>query len=209
MKMKTLSVLFVFFSIIGIIAYNFHAEAQKAGDGALKGQVADASGQAIAKASVYLIPASDVEAMAKTIKESSRIVAADVIKIPVKSEEAKKAHGTGWITYLLLFSLVIVFYFVTRKSKKFLRARDISLILKDEVSAGGILEAIRKEGKPLLRDAKVADYYKGKQIPSGFKGLTISCLYRSDERTLTETEINPVHSLICALLADRFQAQIR
>ncbi|MBI4680922.1 MAG: 4Fe-4S binding protein [Nitrospirae bacterium] len=70
-----------------------------------------------------------VEAMAKTIKESSRIVAADVLKIPVKSEEAKKAHGTGWITYLLLFSLVIVFYFVTRKSKKFLRARDISLIL--------------------------------------------------------------------------------
>ncbi len=70
-----------------------------------------------------------VETMAKTIKESSRIVAADVLKIPVKSEEAKKAHGTGWITYLLLFSLVIVFYFVTRKSKKFLRARDISLIL--------------------------------------------------------------------------------
>ncbi|MEK6652595.1 MAG: 4Fe-4S binding protein [Nitrospirota bacterium] len=70
-----------------------------------------------------------VEAMAKTIKESSRIVASDVLKIPVKSEEAKKAHGTGWITYLLLFSLAIVFYFITRKSKSFLRARDISLVL--------------------------------------------------------------------------------
>ena len=70
-----------------------------------------------------------VEAMAKTIKESSRIVASDVLKIPVKSEEAKKTHGTGWITYLLLFSLAIVFYFITRKSKSFLRARDISLIL--------------------------------------------------------------------------------
>lgn len=70
-----------------------------------------------------------VEAMAKTIKESSRIVASDVLKIPVKSEEAKKAHGTGWITYLLLFSLATVFYFITRKSKSFLRARDISLVL--------------------------------------------------------------------------------
>ncbi|KAF0144817.1 MAG: pceC [Nitrospirae bacterium] len=84
---------------------------------------ADKDVDAISRATV------SVEAMAKTIKESSRIVAADVLKIPVKSEEAKKAHGTGWITYLLLFSLVIVFYFVTRKSKKFLRARDISLIL--------------------------------------------------------------------------------
>ena len=84
---------------------------------------ADKDVDAISRATV------SVEAMAKTIKESSRTVAADVLKIPVKSEEAKKAHGTGWITYLLLFSLVIVFYFVTRKSKKFLRARDISLIL--------------------------------------------------------------------------------
>jgi len=70
-----------------------------------------------------------VEAMAKTIKESSRIVASDVLKIPVKSEEAKKAHDTGWITYLLLFSPAIVFYFVTRKSKKFLRSRDTGLII--------------------------------------------------------------------------------
>lgn len=84
---------------------------------------ADKDVDAISRATV------SVEALAKTIKESSRIVAADVLKIPVKSEEAKKAHGTGWIMYLLFFSPVIAFYFVTRKSKKFLRARDISLIL--------------------------------------------------------------------------------
>jgi len=88
-------------------------------------------------------------------------------------------------------------------------SRDISLILKDEVLAGDILEAIKRGGEPLLREVRVTDYYKGKQIPSGFKGLTLSCLYRSDERTLTEAEINPVHSLICKLLADRFGAQIR
>lgn len=72
MKRKILSVLFVSFSILGIIVYNFHAEAQKTGGTALKGQVADASGQAIAKASVYLIPASDIEAMAKTKIEIKR-----------------------------------------------------------------------------------------------------------------------------------------
>ena len=87
--------------------------------------------------------------------------------------------------------------------------RDISLILKDEILVGDILEAIRKEGRPLLREARVADYYKGKQIPPGFKGLTLSCLYRSDERTLTEAEIKPVHSRICNLLTERFRAQVR
>ncbi len=88
-------------------------------------------------------------------------------------------------------------------------SRDISLILKEEISVGDILKAIKEEGQPLLKQAAVVDYYKGKQIPPGFKGLTLSCLYRSDERTLTEAEINPVHSLICNLLAERFGAQIR
>lgn len=88
-------------------------------------------------------------------------------------------------------------------------SRDISLILKEEVKIGEALEAVRQKAKPLLRQIKITDYYKGKQIPAGFKGITISCLYRSDERTLTEEEINPIHSLACAILVERFQAQIR
>ena len=60
-----------------------------------------------------------VEAMAKTIKESSRIVASDVLKIPVKSEEAKKAHGTGWITYLLLFLWLSYFILLQENQRAF------------------------------------------------------------------------------------------
>jgi len=88
-------------------------------------------------------------------------------------------------------------------------SRDISLILKNEILAGELLKATKEAGKPLLEEARVTDYYKGRQIPAGFKGLTISCLYRSNERTLTEAEINPTHSLICKILIDSFGAQIR
>ncbi len=100
--------------------------------------------------------------------------------------------------------------------KKFVRlplypgiSRDISLIIKEEIAAGDILEAVKKQGEPLLREVRVIDYYKGKQIQPGFKGLTLTCFYRREERTLTETEITPLHSGICALLKDRFCAQIR
>jgi phenylalanyl-tRNA synthetase beta chain len=86
--------------------------------------------------------------------------------------------------------------------------RDISFILKENIPVKEILTAIQ-EGGALLREVKIADYYKGKQIPAGFKGLTISCLYRSDERTLTEEEINPMHASACKILTDRFNAQIR
>ncbi len=73
MKLKIVLTLFLslFISVL-ILIYGIHTEALKAGDGALKGQVADASGQAIAKATVYLIPAADIEAMAKTKIEIKR-----------------------------------------------------------------------------------------------------------------------------------------
>jgi len=88
-------------------------------------------------------------------------------------------------------------------------SRDISLILKEKIRAEEALETIKAKAGALLREVKIIDYYKGKQIPAGFKSLTISCLYRCDERTLTEAEINPIHSLVCALLTDRFDAKIR
>ena len=88
-------------------------------------------------------------------------------------------------------------------------SRDISLVLKEGIRAADILEAIRDKAGPLLQEVKITDYYKGKQIPAGFKGLTISCLYRSDERTLTEVEINPIQTTLGEILAERFGAKIR
>ena len=88
-------------------------------------------------------------------------------------------------------------------------SRDISFILKEGILLEDILQAIREQARPLLKKVKLIDYYQGKQIPSGFKGLTVSCFYRSDERTLTEAEINPIHALVAGILAERFQAQIR
>jgi len=88
-------------------------------------------------------------------------------------------------------------------------SRDISLILKEEIPAGDILGAIRSEAGPLLKEIEVRDYYRGRQIPSGYRCLTISCFYRSDERTLTESEIAPVHTLICNVLTERLGSKIR
>ncbi|MBM3245290.1 MAG: phenylalanine--tRNA ligase subunit beta [Candidatus Omnitrophica bacterium] len=88
-------------------------------------------------------------------------------------------------------------------------ARDISFVIKDDILAEDILTAIRENSPELLRLVRIADIYKGKQIPQGMKGLTISCLYRSDERTLTEEEINPLYASISRILTERFSAQIR
>lgn len=88
-------------------------------------------------------------------------------------------------------------------------ARDISFILKDDIKVDEVLKAVKERGGTLLEDARITDYYQGKQIPEGFRGLTVSCVYRSSQRTLTEAEVSPVHLLVCAVLKDRFGAQLR
>ncbi|MDD5108340.1 MAG: phenylalanine--tRNA ligase subunit beta [Candidatus Omnitrophica bacterium] len=87
--------------------------------------------------------------------------------------------------------------------------RDISFVVKNEVPVKDLISAIEAKGASLLRQARVVDYYRGKQIPEGFTGLTISCVYRLDERTLTEEEIYPLHNEICFLLKERFGIRLR
>jgi phenylalanyl-tRNA synthetase beta chain len=87
--------------------------------------------------------------------------------------------------------------------------RDISFTMHEDIPVAGLLKEIEEKGAPLLAQVKIVDYYQGKQIPDGFKGLTVSCVYRLDSRTLTEEEISPVHNGICSLLKERFDIKFR
>lgn len=87
--------------------------------------------------------------------------------------------------------------------------RDISVVLSREVPIKKVLEAALERGRPFLCSMKVTDFYRGSQIPPGNIGLTLSCFYRSEERTLSDAEVNPVHSLICRLLEEVFSAKLR
>ncbi|OGW33293.1 MAG: hypothetical protein A2X59_06725 [Nitrospirae bacterium GWC2_42_7] len=69
-----------------------------------------------------------VEALAKTLKESSRNIASNVLGLEVLIEGKKTPSGYGWLIYSLLFCFAFVFYYVTRRSEKMLRIRDISMI---------------------------------------------------------------------------------
>ncbi|MCX5695889.1 MAG: phenylalanine--tRNA ligase subunit beta [Candidatus Omnitrophica bacterium] len=117
--------------------------------------------------------------------------------------------------FALEVSLDKLFSFV-RPDKKFTPlpkypgiTRDISFVLKDDLSVKDILLALRQKGQPLLNDIRITDYYKGKQIPAGFRGLTLSCFYSSNERTLTEKEIQPIQDLLCGTLMQTFGVKMR
>ena len=87
--------------------------------------------------------------------------------------------------------------------------RDVSRVVKDGAAAADMLKAVRQKAGSLLKEVRVVDYYRGKHIPEGFKGLTISCVYRAENRTLTEEEVSPLHALVLGVLKDDFGAQVR
>lgn len=76
-------------------------------------------------------------------------------------------------------------------------SRDVCFVVKYDISAGEVIAAVQSQAPEILRDVRISDYYQGKQIAGGYKALTVSCVYRADDRTLTEGEVNPAHELIC------------
>jgi len=87
--------------------------------------------------------------------------------------------------------------------------RDISLVVEKGVHVKDLLAAIREGGGAILKSAALIDEYFGAQIPAGKRGLTFSLEYLSDERQLTETEIEKAHSSIREALVNRFAASLR
>ncbi|PIQ89174.1 MAG: phenylalanine--tRNA ligase subunit beta [Candidatus Omnitrophica bacterium CG11_big_fil_rev_8_21_14_0_20_42_13] len=88
-------------------------------------------------------------------------------------------------------------------------ARDISLLLKDQIQYRDILAIINSSGSGIISGVKLLEQYTGRQIPEGFKNLLISLEYNLSERTLTDNEVDGVHSLILKKLTEDLGATIR
>ncbi len=71
--------------------------------------------------------------------------------------------------------------------------RDISLGLKQGREFKDIEKIIKKRTQNLLKEYKILDVYKGKNIEKGFLGLTLRLFYQHNKRTLKSEEVDSVH----------------
>jgi phenylalanyl-tRNA synthetase beta chain len=86
--------------------------------------------------------------------------------------------------------------------------RDIAIVIKDDIEIGGIIECIRQNGAPLLKDVKLFDIYKGDQIKEG-KSAAFTLTFVSHERTLRLEEVDVAVSKILSALTATFGAKLR
>lgn len=87
--------------------------------------------------------------------------------------------------------------------------RDIAIILDSVIKSEDVCRAIRNTDDSILKEIILFDYYEGNQIPAGKKSLAYSLIYRTDDRTLTDDDVNPLHEKIIKNLKDKLGAELR
>jgi phenylalanyl-tRNA synthetase beta chain len=77
------------------------------------------------------------------------------------------------------------------------------------IDAQAVIDTIRGIKSPCLKEYVLFDLYLGAGIPDGKKSLAIRFRYGSDQRTLTDEEVNQAHQKIVDSLCKRLGAEIR
>lgn len=86
---------------------------------------------------------------------------------------------------------------------------DLALLVDLDVKAGDIVNIVRKNAGKILKDVEVFDVYKGKGVPEGQQSIAVSMVFQSEERTLTDKDINPVVEKIVNALRNQLKAVLR
>ncbi len=80
-------------------------------------------------------------------------------------------------------------------------SRDISFWIDESVTAAEQRALMSSADEPLLRDLRVLqDYRDPRYAPPGKKGMLWTLVYRADDRTLTDAEVDAAHARIVAAL---------
>lgn len=88
-------------------------------------------------------------------------------------------------------------------------SRDLAILIDEKVNYAEIIASLKTIGEGILRNIVVFDVYKGPQVPEGKKSLALSFTFCSNEKTLTDEEVNSIMNSIISTLANKFNAQIR
>jgi phenylalanyl-tRNA synthetase beta chain len=88
-------------------------------------------------------------------------------------------------------------------------SRDVAVVVDRTVAAEDVRRTIEHSGVQYLEGVSLFDVYAGKPIASGKKSLAFTLTYRSPDRTLTDEEVNAIHSTFPELLAEKYGASLR
>ena len=87
--------------------------------------------------------------------------------------------------------------------------QDLSLVLKQDVPAGDVLNVLRAGAGELLEEITLVDDYRGSSLAEDEKSLTFALRFRASDRTLTQVEATEARDAAVAAANAKFGAVIR
>ncbi len=87
--------------------------------------------------------------------------------------------------------------------------RDIALLVKEDVSAGQILETVTGSDEKLIEQVEIFDVFQGGKVPEGHKSIGLTVTYRSATKTLTEKNVDKSHAKVVHILTEKFGGSFR
>lgn len=88
-------------------------------------------------------------------------------------------------------------------------SRDLAMLVDVDVNAADIEKAMTKAAGQNLTQITLFDVYTGKQVEEGKKSLAFSLTFQSNDKTLTDAEIDPAIEKIVTKLQKDFNANLR
>ncbi len=86
--------------------------------------------------------------------------------------------------------------------------RDLAFFAPLTVSFADLEKSVRQVGGDLLSEVRLFDEYRGQNVPEGQRSLAMRMVYRAD-RTLKDSDIDPVHQKVRDVLVEKFQVALR
>ncbi len=87
--------------------------------------------------------------------------------------------------------------------------RDVAFIADEKIPYQEIITLIKEIDTKLIERVELFDVYYGKGIPPGKRSMAIRIVYRASDRTLTNDEVEAIHSKVVSAATDRFGVEVR
>jgi phenylalanyl-tRNA synthetase beta chain len=87
--------------------------------------------------------------------------------------------------------------------------RHLAVVVADDTKYEQLARIIADSGKGFVEQVDLLDVYKGEQVGGGRSSLTVSMVFRSREKTLTDEEVNSVLDEVKEALAGNLGACFR
>jgi phenylalanyl-tRNA synthetase beta chain len=88
-------------------------------------------------------------------------------------------------------------------------SRDLALVCEESTTVAALEAAIQKAAGALLREIDLFDIYRGAPIAAGKKSMAFTLLFRADDRTLTDDEVDADITAILNALRDEHGISLR